>query len=172
MGKALTERGFAKLSGCSHTAVAKGIATGRVKEGPRGIDPGDRRNAYFVEKCRYKAIGKMETHGRVSPGWAALCLPVPGRAPKPVFYYAPSGETILASGTFFDSWRFDSETWEAIDPAGKIHTLELVTNPDAPPPWMKEPGKLGRPPLRPRAVLGVVRGHGKPRADRATARRA
>jgi len=172
MGKALTERGFAKLSGCTHTAVRKAIATGRVEEGPRGIDPGDRTNAFFIEKCRYRAIGKMETHGRVSPGWAALCLPVPGRAPKPIFYFTPGGDTLLASGTFFDDWRFDSEEWTALDPSGGVHRLELVTHPDAPPHWMEKPKSVGRPAARPRALPGVAKGTGRPRAARSIAGRA
>jgi len=141
MGEEISIRAFAKIAGVTPPAVRKGIATCRVHDGANGLDPDDRTNALFIETCHYKKIGDMECRGKIAPRWAALCLPVPDRAPKPIFYFTPSGETILASGTFFDSWRFDPDKWTAHDPKGKIHRLEIVTHPDAPPPWMKDEKK-------------------------------
>lgn len=141
MGSEIGIRAFSRLAGVTPPAIRKAIATGRVTEGANGIDPEDGTNAYFIEKAHFVKIGEMETRGEVAPGWAAVCVPFPGQHPKPIFYFTPSGETILASGTFFDSWRFDPDKWTAHDPKGKIHRLEIVTHPDAPPPWMKDEKK-------------------------------
>jgi hypothetical protein len=150
MGSEIGIRAFSRLAGVSSPAVRKGIATGRVHEGANGLDPTERTNALFIGTCHYRKIGDMAVRGRIVPRWAAICVPFPGRHPKPVFFFTPSGDTVLASGTFFDDWRFDSEEWTALDPSGGVHRLELVTHPAAPPPWMKEALREGKNAARPR----------------------
>jgi hypothetical protein len=164
MGSEISIRAFAKIAGVTPPGIRKAIKTGRVHEGANGLDPDDRTNALFIGTCHYKKIGEMERRGRIAPRWAAICVPFPGQHPKPVFYYAPSGETIVAGGTFFEDWGFDPDEWTAHDPSGGVHRLELVTCPDAPPPWFSEARSAGRPSARPRALPGVVKGHARPPA--------
>jgi len=137
MGKEIAIRAFARLADVSPAAIRKGIASGRVEEGERGINPESGTNAFFLESCWQKKVMAMEVEEHVRPRWAAMCVAFSGRGPKPIFFYPPHGESrVLATDDFFDDWRFDPGAWTAHDPQGKVHRLTLVTCPGAPPLWL------------------------------------
>lgn len=172
MSKEISQRAFARTAGVSAAAIRHALAAGRLVEDDNGMDLEEGTNALFLEEHQQQAVERMEEAGELLPGWACMAVPFPGRAPCPVFFLPPYGETSFpASDDSFDGWTFDAEVWTATDPAGKRHKLVLVTCKDRP-PWLEKAQRARKSATRPRARGRVISRGGRARADCATAHHA